>query len=150
MSKDVILRLIGDLGADGATYRALEFTGSAVKNMSVASRMTMSNMAIEAGAKCALFTPDEKTAEYCEIELNDFQKSLVGDEDAKYIKTVTYRAEDLVPVASMPSQVDKIRDVSTLEELRSIRYSSVPVQMAVWRISQQQRKSSRAKKLLTM
>ena len=115
MSKDVILRLIGDLGADGATYRALEFTGSAVKNMSVASRMTMSNMAIEAGAKCALFTPDEKTAEYCEIELNDFQKSLVGDEDAKYIKTVTYRAEDLVPVMACPSQVDKIRDVSTLE-----------------------------------
>ena len=115
MSKDVILRLIGDLGADGATYRALEFTGSAVKNMSVASRMTIANMAIEAGAKCALFTPDEKTAEYCEIELNEFQKSLVGDEDAKYLKTVTYRAEDLVPVMACPSQVDKLRDVSTLE-----------------------------------
>lgn len=115
MSKDVILRLIGDLGADGATYRALEFTGSTVKNMSVASRMTIANMAIEAGAKCALFTPDEKTAEYCEIELNDFQKGLVGDEDAKYLKTVTYRAEDLVPVMACPSQVDKIRDVSTLE-----------------------------------
>ena len=115
MSKDVILRLIGDLGADGATYRALEFTGSAVKTMSVASRMTIANMAIEAGAKCALFTPDEKTAEYCEIELNEFQKSLVGDEDAKYLKTVTYRAEDLVPVMACPSQVDKIRDVSTLE-----------------------------------
>ena len=115
MSKDVILRLIGDLGADGAPYRALEFTGSAVKNMSVASRMTIANMAIEAGAKCALFTPDEKTAEYCEIELNDFQKSLVGDEDAAYLKTVTYRAEELVPVMACPSQVDKIRDVSTLE-----------------------------------
>lgn len=115
MSKDVILRLIGDLGADGATYRALEFTGSAVKNMSVASRMTIANMAIEAGAKCALFTPDEKTAEYCEIELNDFQKSLVGDEDAAYLKTMTYRAEELVPVMACPSQVDKIRDVSTLE-----------------------------------
>ena len=115
MSKDVILRLIGDLGADGATYRALEFTGSAVKNMSVASRMTIANMAIEAGAKCALFTPDEKTAEYCEIELNDFQKSLVGDEDATYLKTMTYRGEDFVPVMACPSQVDKIRDVSTLE-----------------------------------
>ncbi|MEI3418683.1 MAG: 3-isopropylmalate dehydratase large subunit [Blautia sp.] len=115
MSKDVILRLIGDLGADGATYCALEFTGSAVKNMSVASRMTIANMAIEAGAKCALFTPDEKTAEYCEIELNDFQKSLVGDEDATYLNIVTYRAEDLVPVMACPSQVDKIRDVSTLE-----------------------------------
>ena len=115
MSKDVILRLIGDLGADGATYRALEFTGSAVKNMSVASRMTIANMAIEAGAKCALFTPDEKTAEYCEIELNDFQKSLVGDGDAVYLKTMTYRGEDFVPVMACPSQVDKIRDVSTLE-----------------------------------
>ena len=94
MSKDIILRLIGDLGADGATYRALEFTGSTVKNMTVASRMTMANMAIEAGAKCALFTPDEKTAEYCDIELNEFQKSLTGDEDATYMKTITYRAED--------------------------------------------------------
>lgn len=115
MSKDIILRLIGDLGADGATYRALEFTGSTVKNMTVASRMTMANMAIEAGAKCALFTPDEKTAEYCEIELNDFQKSLTGDEDATYMKTITYHAEDFVPVMACPSQVDKIRDVSELE-----------------------------------
>ena len=114
-SKDIILTLIGDLRADGATYQALEFSGDTVKNMSVASRMTMSNMAIEAGAKCALFTPDEKTAEYCEIELNDFQKSLVGDEDATYLNIVTYRAEDLVPVMACPSQVDKIRDVSTLE-----------------------------------
>ena len=69
MAKDIILKLIGDLGADGATYKALEFAGDTVENMSVASRMSMSNMAIEAGAKCALFTPDEKTAKYCEIEL---------------------------------------------------------------------------------
>ena len=91
MSKDIILRLIGDLGADGATYRALEFTGSTVKNMTVASRMTMANMAIEAGAKCALFT------------------------DATYMKTITYRTEDFVPVMACPSQVDKIKNVSELE-----------------------------------
>ena len=115
MSKDVILRIIGDLTAAGATYRSLEFTGSTVKNMSVASRMTMSNMAIEAGAKCALFTPDEKTAEYCGIELDDFQKSLAGDEYAVYMKTLTYRAEDFVPVMACPSQVDKIRPVEELE-----------------------------------
>ena len=115
MSKDIILRLIGDLGADGATYKALEFSGSTVENMSVASRMTMSNMAVEAGAKCALFTPDEKTAAYCEVTLNDYQKSLKGDEDAIYVKTLTYRAEDFVPVMACPSQVDKIRDVRTLE-----------------------------------
>ena len=115
MSKDVILRLIGDLGADGATYRALEFTGSCVKNMSIASRTTMANMAIEAGAKCALFTPDEKTEEYCEIRLDEFQKSLVGDADAVYLKELHYRAEDFVPVMACPSQVDKIRNVSELE-----------------------------------
>lgn len=115
MSKDIILRLIGDLRADGATYRALEFSGSTIENMSVASRMTMANMAIEAGAKCALFTPDEKTAAYCNVELDDYQKSLVGDEDAVYMKTISYKAEDFVPVMACPSQVDKIRDVSELQ-----------------------------------
>ena len=115
MSKDIILRLIGDLRADGATYRALEFAGSTIENMTVASRMTMANMAIEAGAKCALFTPDEKTAAYCNVELDDYQKSLVGDEDAVYMKTITYKAEDFVPVMACPSQVDKIRDVSELQ-----------------------------------
>ena len=115
MSKDIILRLIGDLRADGATYRALEFSGSTIENMSVASRMTMANMAIEAGAKCALFTPDEKTAAYCNVELDDYQKNLVGDEDAVYMKTMTYKAEDFVPVMACPSQVDKIRDVSELQ-----------------------------------
>ena len=113
-SKDIILRLIGDLRADGATYQALEFTGDTIENMTVASRMTMANMAIEAGAKCALFTPDEKTAEYCEIELNDCQKSLVGDSDAVYVRELTYQAEDLVPVLACPSQVDNIKPVKEL------------------------------------
>lgn len=115
MSKDVILRLIGDLGADGATYRALEFCGSAIDKMSISSRMTMANMAIEAGAKCALFTPDEKTAEYCQIPLTEELRNLKGDEDASYFKVLHYRAEDLVPVLACPSQVDNIRPVSELE-----------------------------------
>ena len=114
MSKDIILRLIGDLGADGATYRALEFSGTTVEDMSIASRMTIANMAIEAGAKCALFTPDGKTQEYCGVKLDDYQKSLIGDEDAVYMKTMVYRAEDFVPVMACPSQVDKIRPVSDL------------------------------------
>ncbi len=115
MSKDIILRIIGDLGADGATYRALEFTGSTVKNMSNSSRMAMANMAIEAGAKCAMFTPDEKTAEYCGILLDDFQKGLAGDEDAAYARIMTYRAEDFVPVVACPSQVDKVCSVTEVE-----------------------------------
>lgn len=117
-SKDVILRLIGDLGADGATYMALEFHGDTVENMTVASRMTMSNMAVEAGAKCALFAPDEKTAEYCGITLGEEQKALAADADAVYAREITYQAEDLVPVMACPSQVDKIRPVAELEGTR--------------------------------
>lgn len=115
MSKDIILRLIGDLGADGATYRALEFCGSTIENMSISSRMTIANMAIEAGAKCALFTPDEKTAEYCELQLTEEMRELKGDADASYERVMTYRAEDFVPVMACPSQVDKIENVSDLE-----------------------------------
>ena len=114
-SKDIILRLIGDLRADGATYQALEFSGDTIESMSVASRMTMSNMAIEAGAKCALFTPDEKTAEYCEIELTERETSLKGDADARYIRELHYKAEDFVPVLACPSQVDNIHPVSEWE-----------------------------------
>lgn len=113
-SKDIILRIIGDLRADGATYKALEFSGSTIENMSIASRMTIANMAIEAGAKCALFTPDEKTAEYCQIELTEAETSLVGDSDASYCQTLSYRAEDFVPVMACPSQVDNIHPVSEL------------------------------------
>lgn len=110
-SKDIILRLIGDLRSDGATYQALEFCGDTVEAMSVASRMTMSNMAVEAGAKCALFAPDEKTAEYCQIALTEKERTLAGDADAKYIRTLKYRAEDFVPVLACPSQVDNIQPV---------------------------------------
>ncbi|WP_455649700.1 3-isopropylmalate dehydratase large subunit [Enterocloster citroniae] len=115
MSKDIILRLIGDLGADGATYRALEFSGSTVESMTVASRMTMANMAIEAGAKCALFTPDEKTEAYCGIKLDEYQKSLTGDDDAVYMRTIVYKAQEFEPVMTCPSQVDKIRPVRELK-----------------------------------
>lgn len=113
-SKDIILRLIGDLGADGATYRALEFCGDTVENMTISSRMTIANMAIEAGAKCALFTPDEKTATYCNIPLTDKETSLVGDDDATYYKEIVYNAEDFVPVMACPSQVDNIHPVKEL------------------------------------
>lgn len=118
MSKDVILRIIGDLRADGATYQSLEFVGDTFENMSVASRMTISNMTVEAGAKCGLFAPDEKTCEYCGIPYTEEIKNLHGDEDASYVRTITYRAEDFVPVAACPSQVDRIRPVSDIRGLK--------------------------------
>lgn len=117
-SKDIILKLIGDLGADGATYKALEFAGDTVENMTIASRMTMANMAIEAGAKCALFAADEKTAQYCNIPLTEEIKALEADKDASYVREITYQAEELVPVLACPSQVDNIKPVKELEGLK--------------------------------
>ncbi len=113
-SKDVILRIIGDLTASGATYQALQFEGSTVENMTVASRMTMSNMAVEAGAKCGLFAPDEKTCQYCNIDYTDQVKALFGDEDAAYARVMTYKAEDFVPVMACPSLVDNIHPVAEM------------------------------------
>lgn len=111
-SKDVILKVIGDLTASGATYQSLEFSGSTIDEMSVASRMTMSNMAVEAGAKCGIFAPDEKTCEYCGIPYTDKEKALRADDDAKYSRVLYYKAEDLVPVMACPSLVDNIKPVS--------------------------------------
>ncbi len=112
-SKDVILRLIGDLRADGATYKALEFSGSTIDRMSVSSRMTMSNMAIEAGAKTALFAPDEKTCSWCGVKPEEVSW-LYADEKASYCRVMEYRAEDFVPVLACPSQVDNIHDVAEM------------------------------------
>lgn len=111
-SKDVILRVIGDLTASGATYQALEFCGSTIEQMSVASRMTMSNMAVEAGAKCGVFAPDEKTCEYCNIPFDEKVQAIHADEDAAYSRVLRYQAEELVPVVACPSLVDNIKPVS--------------------------------------
>ncbi|KIR03216.1 3-isopropylmalate dehydratase large subunit [Lachnospiraceae bacterium TWA4] len=120
-SKDIILRLLGDLRSDGATYKVLEFSGSTIDEMSVASRMTMSNMAIEAGAKAGLFAPDEKTASYSKVDMKDIEW-LKADEDASYCRTIVYNAEDLVPVLACPSQVDNIHPV---EEMKGTKLDQV-------------------------
>ena len=101
--KDIILHIIGMIGVEGARYKSMEFTGEGLKYLKMSDRLTMANMAIEAGAKCALFTPDEKTAEYCEIELTERETSLKGDADARYIREIHYKAEDFVPVLACPS-----------------------------------------------
>ncbi|SDB03384.1 3-isopropylmalate dehydratase large subunit [Eubacterium oxidoreducens] len=114
-SKDVILRIIGDLTASGATYQSLEFSGSTIDEMSVAARMTMSNMAVEAGAKCGIFAPDEKTAAYCNVPYDERLKALRADEGATYAKELHYNAEDFVPVMACPSLVDNIKPVRDIK-----------------------------------
>ena len=121
-SKDVILRIIGDLTASGATYKALEFCGTTIDEMSVASRMTMSNMAVEAGAKCGIFKPDEKTCNYCNIEFDDEVKALFSDDDALFSDVLHYNAKDFKPVVACPSLVDNIHEV---EEVRGTKVDQV-------------------------
>lgn len=114
-AKDIILKLIGDIGADGAVYRALEFGGSTMENLSLASRMTIANMAVEAGAKCAVFAPDEKALEYCGAKAAETDLAVwQPDADAAYERVIRYSAAQLEPVAACPSQVDSIRPIREL------------------------------------
>ncbi len=111
MSKDVILRILGDIKADGGQYKSLEFTGPAAHEMSMEQRFTVANMALEAGAKCGLFEADEKTAEYYGLPLSEIDWICVDDE-AKYEKVLTYDVSALEPQLSCPQGVDNVHPIS--------------------------------------
>lgn len=113
MSKDVILKILGDIKADGGQYKSLEFTGPAAHEMSMEQRFTVANMALEAGAKCGLFEVDEKTAEYYDMPLSEIDWVCV-DEDAKYEKVLTYDVSNLEPQMSCPQGVDNVHPVSEI------------------------------------
>ena len=117
-AKDVILTIIGDLRADGATYKSLEFAGDTFDAMSVSERLTMANMTIEAGAKCGLFYADEKTAEFSGVPCDEVHGCFKDEGDGDYVQVLNYKAEDFVPVAACPSQVDKIRPISELKDIK--------------------------------
>lgn len=115
-AKDLILHLIGLIGADGATYKALEFTGSAVKNMTMADRFTISNMAVEAGAKAGLFETDEKTLAYLkEKGREDKFKEIKADEDAVYERVININLNDLKPTISCPHTVDNTKTIDEMD-----------------------------------
>ena len=105
--KDLILQLIGQIGADGATYKSLEFNGDTIKQMNMAGRFTIANMAVEAGAKVGLFPADETTRKYLVAEGrgNDYQP-IKADANAVYEKTIEINAANLEPTVSRPHTVD--------------------------------------------
>lgn len=111
-SKDLILHIIGLIGADGATYMALEFGGLAIEKMPHYERMVISNMAVEAGAKAGLFPSDGETLKYLESQGRggDF-KPISPDNDAKYSRIIDIDASTLVPMVSYPHTVDNVRTV---------------------------------------
>ena len=108
-AKDLILYLIGKIGADGATYKALEFGGDGVTNMSIPQRLTVSNMAVEAGAKVGIFPADEVTRRFLmEQGRADNYQPIVADSDALYQKTFNIRLDDLEPMIAKPHTVDNV------------------------------------------
>lgn len=122
-AKDLILHLIGMIGADGATYKSLEFSGEVVSQMSISQRLTVSNMAVEAGAKTGLFPSDATTKSYLSARSTKGRyQSLQADGDAYYERTIEINANNLEPTVSKPHTVDNI---STARELRGTKIHQV-------------------------
>lgn len=112
-AKDLILKIIGDISADGATYKSMEFGGGGVDNMPLTDRATISNMAVEAGAKTGLFPSDEMTKKYLKDQgrAGDF-KEVSPDDGAVYEKTFDYDLSGITPMVSFPHTVDNVREIS--------------------------------------
>ncbi|MBR6163155.1 3-isopropylmalate dehydratase large subunit [bacterium] len=122
-AKDLILHLIGLIGADGATYKALEFTGSTIDEMPMSERFTIANMAVESGAKAGLFKTDEKTKEYLTKQgRGDKFVKIEPDADAEYERVIEIDASQLKPTVSCPHTVDNTK---TVDELRDVKINQV-------------------------
>lgn len=118
-AKDLILHLIGLIGADGATYKALEFSGSTIENMTMADRFTIANMAVEAGAKAGLFITDEKTKAYLkERGREDKFIEIRPDSDAVYERVIEIDASKIEPTVSCPHTVDNTKLAKELKDIK--------------------------------
>ena len=113
--KDVILYVIGKIGADGATYKAIEFTGTAIHKISVSGRMTLCNMTVEMGAKTGIISPDEVSLAYVESRTDESFMLIGSDSDAVYEKTLTVDIEKIEPQVACPHAVDNVKPVKEVE-----------------------------------
>ncbi|KZX16048.1 2,3-dimethylmalate dehydratase large subunit [Methanobrevibacter cuticularis] len=111
-AKDVILNIIGHVGADGATYKACEFAGSTVSNMTVSDRMVLCNMAIEMGGKTGLVEPDEKTLNYVKARSNKPYEVFKTDLDSSSLEIMDIDVDNLEPQVACPHNVDNVKPVS--------------------------------------
>ena len=117
-AKDVILRIIGDLGADGADYRSVEFAGETVEAMSIASRMVLCNMVAEMGAKNGLVLPDETTRRWLQGRVDVGYEEVHPDADAVYERVIEYDVSTLAPQVAKPHRVDNVVDVTNVAGIR--------------------------------
>jgi 3-isopropylmalate/(R)-2-methylmalate dehydratase large subunit len=118
MAKDLILTVIGDIGIDGATYRAMEFDGDAVYSLPVEERMTLTNMAIEAGGKNGIIAPDSVALEYVGARTDVGFEPVYGDDDCRYHSERVYDVSKLEPVVAKPHRPDNRAGVSEVAGVR--------------------------------
>lgn len=122
-AKDFILHLIGQIGADGATYKALEFDGDAIRTMTMSQRFTIANMAVEAGAKVGLFPADEITRGYLDKQgRGDHYQPFFPDADAVYERTINLNVAELEPTVAKPHTVD---NTAPARELKGTKIQQV-------------------------
>jgi 3-isopropylmalate/(R)-2-methylmalate dehydratase large subunit len=118
--KDLILYTIGQIGVDGALYKAMEFTGEAISELSMDGRFTMCNMAIEAGAKNGIIAPDEKTLAYADAHNGSGRKYSVyqSDADAQYAETYTYDVSHMEPQVACPHLPSNVHSVNEVQDVK--------------------------------
>jgi 3-isopropylmalate/(R)-2-methylmalate dehydratase large subunit len=122
--KDIVLFTIGQIGVDGALYKAMEFTGSAIRGLSIDGRFTICNMAIEAGGKSGIIAPDETTKAYVEGRFKRVPHYYVSDADATYEKTYSWKAQEIPLMVSKPHLPS---NTQVAGELSSIKIEQVVI-----------------------
>jgi 3-isopropylmalate/(R)-2-methylmalate dehydratase large subunit len=117
-AKDLMLTVIGKIGADGATYKALEFTGETIEKMPMTDRLTLSSLAVEAGAKAGLIAADAETKRFLTAQGRaDGFRELSSDAGAAYETVVKINAADLVPVVAAPHTVDNVKPAAEMKKI---------------------------------
>ena len=125
--KDIIIHIIGKIGVDGALYKSMEFTGDGIKNLSMADRFTMANMAIEAGAKNGIFPVDEKTEEYLKEHTKKEYKVYEADEDAEYESVVEIDLSEVRPTVAFPHLPGNAKTIDEIEAMEPIKIDQVVI-----------------------
>ena len=115
MAKDIILKIIGDIGTDGANYKAMQFAGDVIDKMPMEERLTLTNMTTEAGAKNGIIEPDEITFQYLSKRTNDSFLPVKSDQDAEYLDTISYDVSKLEPIIAKPYSPENICTVGDIE-----------------------------------
>lgn len=118
MAKDMALKMIGAIGHGGATYKACEFTGPLIDDLSIDGRITLSNMAVEMGAKSGIINPDAKTMKYVQERTDVPFTPVHSDEDGEYEQDYYFEGDDLEPLVAVPHNVDKVKSVSEVEGVK--------------------------------